>query len=108
MTAGRQPFGAATRSRACAVLDFSIMLAGPYCARLCADMGAEVLKDRAARRRRHAPARAAARRPERLLRPAQRRQRSLALDLKLPEAIALARRLVGRGRRAGSRTSVPA
>ena len=26
------------------VLDFSIMLAGPYCARLCADMGAEVLK----------------------------------------------------------------
>ena len=26
------------------MLDFSIMLAGPYCARLFADMGAEVLK----------------------------------------------------------------
>ena len=26
------------------MLDFSIMLAGPYCARLLADMGAEVLK----------------------------------------------------------------
>ena len=76
------------------VLDFSIMLAGPYCARLLADVGAEVIKIEP---------------PEgddmRLRMPLREGQsayfgqlnagkKSLALDLKNPEAIALLRRMV--------------
>jgi CoA:oxalate CoA-transferase len=75
------------------VLDFSIMLAGPYCARLLADVGAEVIKIEP---------------PEgddmRLRTPLREGhsayfgqlnagKKSLALDLKNPEAIALAHRL---------------
>jgi CoA:oxalate CoA-transferase len=76
------------------VLDFSIMLAGPYCARLLADVGADVIKIEP---------------PEgddmRLRSPLREGQstyfgqlnagkRSLALDLKSKEAIALVHRLV--------------
>src|SRR5580692_1151629 len=76
------------------VLDFSIMLAGPYCARLLADVGAEVIKIEP---------------PEgddmRLRSPLREGQstyfgqlnagkRSLALDLKSEEAIKLVHRLV--------------
>ena len=76
------------------VLDFSIMLAGPYCARLLADVGAEVIKIEP---------------PEgddmRLRTPVRdghsayfgqlnAGKKSLALDLKNAEAIALVRRLV--------------
>jgi CoA:oxalate CoA-transferase len=76
------------------VLDFSIMVAGPYCARLLADVGAEVIKIEP---------------PEgddmRLRTPLREGhstyfgqlnagKRSLALDLKNPEAIELVRRLV--------------
>ncbi len=76
------------------VLDFSIMLAGPYCARLLADVGAEVIKIEP---------------PEgddmRLRTPLREGhsayfgqlnagKRSLALDLKNPEAIKLVHRLV--------------
>src|SRR5260370_42079795 len=76
------------------VLDFSIMLAGPYWARLLADVGAEVIKIEP---------------PEgddmRLRTPLREGhsayfgqlnagQRSLALDLKNPEAINLVHRLV--------------
>jgi CoA:oxalate CoA-transferase len=76
------------------VLDFSIMLAGPYCARLLADVGADVIKIEP---------------PEgddmRLRTPLRKGQsayfgqlnagkRSLALDLKSREAIKLVHRLV--------------
>jgi CoA:oxalate CoA-transferase len=76
------------------VLDFSIMLAGPYCARLLADVGADVIKIEP---------------PEgddmRLRTPLREGnsayfgqlnagKRSLALDLKSPEAIKLVRQLV--------------
>src|SRR6201986_1011155 len=76
------------------VLDFSIMLAGPYCARLLADVGADVIKIEP---------------PEgddmRLRTPLREGnsayfgqlnagKRSLALDLKSPEAIKLGHRLV--------------
>src|SRR5258708_6996984 len=76
------------------VLDFSIMLAGPYCARLLADVGADVIKIEP---------------PEgddmRLRTPLRKGQsayfgqlnagkRSLALDLKSADAIKLVHRLV--------------
>src|SRR5258708_19683572 len=76
------------------VLDFSIMLAGPYCARLLADVGADVIKIEP---------------PEgddmRLRTPLREGhstyfgqlnagKRSLALDLKNADAIALVHRLV--------------
>jgi CoA:oxalate CoA-transferase len=76
------------------ILDFSTTIAGPHCSRLLADMGADVLKVEA---------------PEGELmrsRPVQRNgagtmygqlnagKRSLALDLKQPEAIAAIKKLV--------------
>ena len=77
------------------VLDFSIMLAGPYCARLCADMGADVLKIEPPEgddMRQRAPLRDG---QSAYFGQLNAGKRSLALDLKLPEAIALVRRLVG-------------
>src|SRR6516165_2374138 len=76
------------------VLDFSTTIAGPHCARLMADMGAEVIKIES---------------PEGDLmrsRPVQRQgagtmygqlnagKRSIMLDLKRPEAIAAVKKLV--------------
>jgi crotonobetainyl-CoA:carnitine CoA-transferase CaiB-like acyl-CoA transferase len=77
------------------VLDFSIMLAGPYCARLCADMGADVLKIEPPEgddMRQRAPLRDG---QSAYFGQLNAGKRSLALDLKLPEAIALVHRLVG-------------
>jgi CoA:oxalate CoA-transferase len=76
------------------VLDFSIMLAGPYCARLLADVGAEVIKIE--------PPEGDDMRLRTPLRDGHSTyfgqlnagKRSLALDLKNAEAIALVHRLV--------------
>ncbi|MFB9269631.1 CaiB/BaiF CoA transferase family protein [Bradyrhizobium erythrophlei] len=76
------------------VLDFSIMLAGPYCARLLADVGAEVIKIE--------PPEGDDMRLRTPLRDGHSAyfgqlnagKRSLALDLKSPEAIQLVRELV--------------
>src|ERR1700739_1380172 len=76
------------------VLDFSIMLAGPYCARLLADVGAEVIKIE--------PPEGDDMRLRTPLRDGHSAyfgqlnagKRSLALDLKNPEAIKLVHRLV--------------
>jgi CoA:oxalate CoA-transferase len=76
------------------VLDFSIMLAGPYCARLLADLGAEVLKIE--------PPEGDDMRLRTPLRDGHSAyfgqlnagKRSLALDLKSTEAIKLVHRLV--------------
>ena len=76
------------------VLDFSIMLAGPYCARLLADVGAEVIKIE--------PPEGDDMRLRMPLRDGHSAyfgqlnagKRSLALDLKNPEAIKLVHRLV--------------
>ncbi len=75
------------------VLDFSIMLAGPYCARLLADMGADVIKVetlegddmrlRTPLRKGHGT----------YFGQLNAGKRSLTLDLKNPEAIALVHRL---------------
>src|SRR6201996_9141551 len=76
------------------VLDFSIMLAGPYCARLLADVGAEVIKIE--------PPEGDDMRLRTPLRDGHSTyfgqlnagKQSLALDLKNPEAIKLVHRLV--------------
>jgi CoA:oxalate CoA-transferase len=76
------------------VLDFSIMLAGPYCARLLADVGAEVIKIE--------PPEGDDMRLRTPLRDGHSAyfgqlnagKRSLALDLKNPEAIKLVQQLV--------------
>jgi CoA:oxalate CoA-transferase len=76
------------------VLDFSIMLAGPYCARLLADMGADVLKVEPPEgddMRQRAPLRDGS---SAYFGQLNAGKRSLALDLKNAEAIALVRRLV--------------
>src|ERR1700761_9135662 len=75
-------------------LDFSIMLAGPYCARLLADVGAEVIKIE--------PPEGDDMRLRTPLRDGHSTyfgqlnagKQSLALDLKNPEAIKLVHRLV--------------
>jgi crotonobetainyl-CoA:carnitine CoA-transferase CaiB-like acyl-CoA transferase len=75
------------------VLDFSIMLAGPYCARLLADMGADVVKIEPPEgddMRLRAPLREGA---SAYFGQLNAGKRSLALDLKQPDAIALVRRL---------------
>src|SRR6201999_2135732 len=76
------------------VLDFSIMLAGPYCARLLADVGADVIKIE--------PPEGDDMRLRTPLRDGNSAyfgqlnagKRSLALDLKSPEAIKLVHQLV--------------
>ena len=76
------------------VLDFSIMMAGPYCARLLADMGADVLKIEPPEgddMRLRAPLRDGA---SSYFGQLNAGKRSLALDLKDSEALALVRRLV--------------
>jgi CoA:oxalate CoA-transferase len=76
------------------VLDFSIMVAGPYCARLFADMGAEVVKIEPPEgddMRQRAPLRDG---ESAYFGQLNAGKKSLALDLKRAEAIALVRRLV--------------
>jgi crotonobetainyl-CoA:carnitine CoA-transferase CaiB-like acyl-CoA transferase len=76
------------------VLDFSIMLAGPYCARLLADVGAEVIKIEPPEgddMRLRAPLREG---HSAYFGQLNAGKRSLALDLKCPDAIALIHRLV--------------
>ena len=76
------------------VLDFSIMLAGPYCARLFADMGADVVKIEPPEgddMRQRAPLRDGA---SAYFGQLNAGKRSLALDLKQADAIALVHRLV--------------
>jgi CoA:oxalate CoA-transferase len=75
------------------VLDFSIMVAGPYCARLLADMGADVVKIEPPEgddMRLRAPLRDGS---SAYFGQLNAGKRSLALDLKNAEAIALVRRL---------------
>jgi crotonobetainyl-CoA:carnitine CoA-transferase CaiB-like acyl-CoA transferase len=75
------------------VLDFSIMLAGPYCARLFADMGADVLKIEPPEgddMRQRAPLRDGS---SAYFGQLNAGKRSLALDLKSADAITLVRRL---------------
>ena len=75
------------------VLDFSIMVAGPYCARLLADMGPDVIKIEPPEgddMRQRAPLRDG---QSAYFGQLNAGKRSIALDLKNPDAIALARRL---------------
>jgi CoA:oxalate CoA-transferase len=83
------------------VLDFSIMLAGPYCTRLLADLGADVIKieppdgDDMRLRAPLRPARdGSAGQHSTYFGQLNAGKRSLALDLKNREAIALVRRMV--------------
>ena len=75
------------------VLDFSIMVAGPYCARLLADMGADVVKIEPPEgddMRQRAPLRDG---QSAYFGQLNAGKRSLALDLKNADAITLARQL---------------
>jgi CoA:oxalate CoA-transferase len=76
------------------VLDFSIMLAGPYCARLLADVGAEVIKiepPEGEEMRLRAPLREG---QSAYFGQLNAGKKSIALDLKSPEAIRLVHRMV--------------
>lgn len=76
------------------VLDFSIMMAGPYCTRLLADLGADVIKIEPPEgddMRLRAPLREG---HSTYFGQLNAGKRSLALDLKQPQAIALVKRLV--------------
>src|SRR5258706_15714417 len=76
------------------VLDFSIMLAGPYCARLLADVGADVIKIEPPEgddMRLRAPLREG---NSAYFGQLNAGKRSIALDLKSSEAIKLIHRLV--------------
>src|SRR6201985_2212413 len=76
------------------VLDFSIMLAGPYCARLLADAGAEVIKIEPPEgddMRQRAPLRDG---HSAYFGQLNAGKRSLALDLKSADALGLVHRLV--------------
>lgn len=76
------------------VLDFSIMLAGPYCARLLADVGAEVIKIEPPEgddMRLRSPLREG---HSTYFGQLNAGKRSLALDLKSPDAINLIRQLI--------------
>lgn len=81
------------------VIDFTIMLAGPYCARLLADLGADVIKIESPEgddMRLRQPLRPDGQgtRHSSYFGQLNAGKRSLALDLKQPEAIDLVRRLV--------------
>jgi CoA:oxalate CoA-transferase len=81
------------------VLDFSIMLAGPYCTRLMADMGADVIKIEPPegddmRLRQPLRADATGQRHSTYFGQLNAGKRSLALDLKRPEAISTIKALV--------------
>lgn len=76
------------------VLDFSIMLAGPYCARLLADVGAEVIKiepPEGDEMRLRAPVRDG---HSAYFGQLNAGKQSIALDLKSPDAIKLLHRMV--------------
>jgi len=76
------------------VLDFSIMLAGPYCARLLADVGAEVIKiepPEGDEMRQRAPVRDG---QSAYFGQLNAGKKSVALDLKSPEAIKLVHRMI--------------
>src|SRR6059058_232687 len=76
------------------VLDFSIMLAGPYCARLLADVGAEVIKIEPPEgddMRLRSPLREG---HSAYFGQLNAGKRSLALDLKNPDAINLIHQLI--------------
>ncbi len=76
------------------VLDFSIMLAGPYCARLLADVGAEVIKiepPEGDEMRLRAPVREG---QSAYFGQLNAGKKSIKLDLKSPEAIKLVHRMV--------------
>ena len=76
------------------VLDFSIMLAGPYCARLLADVGADVIKIEPPEgddMRLRAPLREG---HSAYFGQLNAGKRSLALDLKNPDAINLIHQLI--------------
>ncbi|WP_370157859.1 CoA transferase [Bradyrhizobium yuanmingense] len=76
------------------VLDFSIMLAGPYCARLLADVGAEVIKiepPEGEEMRLRAPLRDG---QSAYFGQLNAGKKSIALDLKSSEAIELVHRMV--------------
>src|SRR5438309_9206740 len=76
------------------VLDFSIMLAGPYCARLLADVGAEVIKiepPEGEEMRLRAPLRDG---QSAYFGQLNAGKKSIALDLKSPEAIRLVHRMI--------------
>jgi CoA:oxalate CoA-transferase len=76
------------------VLDFSIMLAGPYCARLLADVGAEVIKiepPEGDEMRLRAPLRSG---QSAYFGQLNAGKQSIALDLKSPEAIRIVHRMV--------------
>ncbi|HMM88072.1 CaiB/BaiF CoA transferase family protein [Bradyrhizobium sp.] len=76
------------------VLDFTIMIAGPYCARLLADVGAEVIKiepPEGEEMRLRAPVREG---QSAYFGQLNAGKKSLALDLKSPEAIRLVHRMV--------------
>src|SRR6185503_7367184 len=78
------------------VLDFSIMLAGPYCARMLADVGAEVSKIEPPEgddMRLRAPLRSG---HSAYFGQLNAGKRSLTLDLKPPEALAIVRGLVAK------------
>ena len=80
------------------VLDFTIMVAGPYCSRLLADLGADVVKIEPPEgddMRLRQPLREAAdgTRHSSYFGQLNAGKRSLALDLKHPEAIALVKRM---------------
>ena len=79
------------------VLDFSIMLAGPYCTRLLADLGADVIKIEPPEgddMRQRAPLRPGPAGPHSTyFGQLNAGKRSVALDLKHPDALALVRRL---------------
>ena len=80
------------------VIDLTRVRAGPTCVRQLADWGADVHQDRGSPR---ATAASAATRNGPDFQNLHRNKRSLTLNLKKPEGVAILKQLVGRRRRAG-------